>query len=216
MPFNPSAWQPSATFVQTIISSCAVIATATIGIRGLNTWRRQLTGGANLETGRKVLRAVYRVRNAALSIRSPAIFEGEAERARIDLGDKQVSDLEAAWHLRWKLLVDTMPELEAATLEAEALWGSESAQPLTKLSKAINRFGIQLGTYLQIQSYTGVRDQSYQDLHAYIYGPSNEAAKDVFKEQLDEIIKDIEKYVRPKMEGRRAKSSRGNTNDATT
>jgi len=69
-----------------LLTAVAVPITAWIAIRGLTTWRRQTRANVNIEVGRAVLEAVYKVRDAIENVRNPLILPGETVAARKELG----------------------------------------------------------------------------------------------------------------------------------
>jgi hypothetical protein len=59
------------TAVKDLMTGGAAIAAAVIAGAGLATWRRLLNGTTNYEVGRRLLRAVYKVREEVRYVRSP-------------------------------------------------------------------------------------------------------------------------------------------------
>ena len=55
----------------------AAVATAFFAYKGLSAWRSELKGKAEYQIAKDVLRAVYKVRDAFMVVRNPAIWQAE-------------------------------------------------------------------------------------------------------------------------------------------
>ena len=57
--------------IKDIALTCGTIVGIYVAIRGLNTWNRQLRGTSEYDLARRVLRCVYRHRDALISVSVP-------------------------------------------------------------------------------------------------------------------------------------------------
>ena len=120
-----------ATALKEAVLAGAACATVTIAYFGLSTWNRQLRGQADFDVARSLARAMYKLRDEVEIARvalvrasefPPGYFEGSRS-------SKPASVEADAWaHVfteRWKPVAEAARDFEAATLEAEALWGAQ-------------------------------------------------------------------------------------------
>ena len=116
--------QAYVTFIKDIITGCAAAIAAYIAIKGYNTWKEQLRGRSEHELARRVLVAVYRVRDALQPILFIAEIEDEGAMALTPL---DYSDLKKSLEDKFEKLHEMETQLSVELLEAEAMWGDELA-----------------------------------------------------------------------------------------
>src|ERR1043165_8584989 len=102
--------QAFVTLGKDIATGLATLAAAYVGLVGLDTWKKQLTANAERELARRVLIAVYRVRDAINDCRFPPVTHDDLEATK-KLHELQVAKLDEA-----------QARLDAELLEAEAVW----------------------------------------------------------------------------------------------
>src|SRR5579862_4791279 len=131
LPVNLQQW---VSVIQGIVTTGAVTATAVAAVWGLNTWRRQMVGSAELEVSRQLLRSLYRVRDQISFLRSDKILPGEQEAAqqRATQSKGQLTPHVAFLQSRYERLVAVFPDYNTACLEAEVLWGDPMLKHLQK------------------------------------------------------------------------------------
>jgi hypothetical protein len=64
--------QQYVTLIKDVLTAIAAVGAASIGLLGLATWRKQLKGRTEYELARRLLVAVYRIRNAVSYLRNPS------------------------------------------------------------------------------------------------------------------------------------------------
>ena len=174
--------------IQTVSLTLSGVAGVVIAGLGLRTWRQQLHGTADFETGRAILRGLYNVRDAIHNARRPGQTGVE--------GNPQPGDdlATAAYEARWDFVQSARSDLAVALLEGEVAWGDELKALETELSKHITKL------YLAIKHYVASRrDTNAQDLvdrqrdGTLIWGSDN----DEYYKKLDEIIQSFERLVKP-------------------
>ena len=117
------------------VRETVVIVATSVGVvvawRGLATWRRQLQGASNYEAARNMLRAIYRLRDTIVEVRTPVFYTWEletrpfADRTQSLSEEEQWNDLAFAYKQRWANVAAARREWQVALLEAEVLWGDE-------------------------------------------------------------------------------------------
>lgn len=140
-----SAGQAVAMLKDLVLGAAAVVG-AVVAIRGLNTWNRQLRGGAEYELARRVGRAVLRLRDALKGVRHPIMmadeqpYPPEKEAERMTQDQKRFYGLSGAYQKRYDKVQSARAELEAELQETEVLWGGELrelCQPLFTLEREL-------------------------------------------------------------------------------
>lgn len=125
----------SFTYVVSILRDAVLTAAAIMGAwvawRGLHTWREQLTGQTEYDLAKRLLRDLYRYRDAVAAVRNPFMSVGEMADD-IPLDDDPVPTPEwhhagttRAYQRRWEQLAAVRADLYPELLEAEVVWGDE-------------------------------------------------------------------------------------------
>jgi len=112
------------------ILTIAALVGAWVAWRGLHTWREQLTGQTEYELAKRLLRDLYRYRDAIAAVRNPFMSAGEMAED-IPLEDELVPTPEwhhegttRAYQRRWEKVTAVRADLYPELLEAEVVWGS--------------------------------------------------------------------------------------------
>ncbi len=121
-----------------IILAGSAVATALIAYAGLSKWRAELRGRADFDAARAIARAMYKLREALQGARSPLMShaefpEGYMEQIEGTPSNDRARALAHAFEKRWSPVWEAIQELNAATLEGEALWGSEIRERMEAL-----------------------------------------------------------------------------------
>lgn len=74
-------WQGRISLIKDIVTILVALVGGGVAIYGLISWKRQLKGKTEYELARRVLRAVYRLRDAIRGIRNPLQSTGEIEHS---------------------------------------------------------------------------------------------------------------------------------------
>ena len=188
-PFCPTTLQEWVSLVQSIVTTVAVGCTAWAGIRGLDTWRRQLHGTANLKMGRKLLLAMFQTREELLAMFVRVFPPSEVIEARQRIANGDANDLNMElYNFRWQAIVATLPAYETICVEAEALWGADIRTHVATFSGEINKFRRDLDLYLAVNT----NNPGQEELRDKALGEGTQKA-------LLAKSKIIEDYVRQKM-----------------
>ena len=168
------------------LTGIAALIAALAAHRGFDAWRIQLVGNSSYEVGRQVLRAVSKLRNAVGAFRSRAV------RGYEEQGRKDNQNLYAAlFDYRWRFVSEALSDLNAAIVEAEAIWGSESQQVIDPLSQKVMRLVLQSEILTQLPQ----NDPAWIETNANVLGDFTDA----FGAEYVKLESDIIRYVRSKM-----------------
>lgn len=197
-------WTPDMDSPSTLVEGLASIATAiaaVIGVgiawKGLRSWRDEVRGRAKYDVARRVLRAVYEVRNGIAVVRSPFIREGEAGAERGDDDAERTRADHQRPDLRWQTVTRPMADLQLALLDAEVLFGSPFADAFKELYQLVHELGLNrryLAEGLANPEMARARGEAWEKIGgiALSSGPTDE-----FDARLNGIIARIEGMVRP-------------------
>src|SRR5688572_23930577 len=142
------------TIVKDVATGSAALIAAGVAVVGLRTWQRQLRGQTDYQLARRLLRAVYVVRDEIRNVRNPLILSTEAKEAVMEKAKEEghvtvamaegyevsVSNSEpAVYEARWRRLSDKLAEMNAELLEAEVSWkdATKHTQPLVNVIKTL-------------------------------------------------------------------------------
>ena len=182
---------------------------AVVAICGLNTWRSQLKGGAHFETARRLMLAVYRVRDALQSVREPFMSSGEQEealRVRSDdqratsETDRSASGFRAAYTARWQRFAAAKSEYDLELLAAEVLWASELKAASGKLEAVVRELYAALFSYLEFRGHladSGIGAVEFNRIRKLVF---RQPEGDRFSEDLIDAVSGFEEILRSKME----------------
>jgi hypothetical protein len=130
------------TAAKDIVLAVAGLVTAFVALKGLNTWNRQLRGTAGFDVARSLAKSSYKVRDKLQACRSPILSAGEFPIDYHDGGLKKTSKQKTVGYAfvykeRWNFVQEAIQEFDAATLEAEALWGQAIRETTDQLRKVV-------------------------------------------------------------------------------
>lgn len=127
--------------VSDIAIGVAAVIVAAVGLVGLRTWRKELTGRAKFKVSRNVMLLAFNLKAGFQWATSPFTSSGEfVDRPHGENespGEARVLDEWHARHRRLKPLVEDLQKLQTAGWEAEILLGEDSGK---SVSKAIGIF----------------------------------------------------------------------------
>src|SRR4026209_2704068 len=123
-----------------IAVAVAAITGGFVGIRGLATWQRQLSGNTEYRLAKDILACVYDIRDTIDTIRNPLVSYPQ----EIDLPQEKLQTfatrqrewqaLAQAYERRWRSLQAIVARLETNLIEAEVVWGNRTVDKACVLS----------------------------------------------------------------------------------
>jgi hypothetical protein len=141
------------TAVKDIVLALAAVVTATVAIKGLSTWNRQLRGTAGFEAARALAKSAYKVRDTLQSCRSPLLSSHEFPPEYHEAGAKRSPEQEAKGYAflytnRWSPVWQAMQEFDTNVLEAEALWGQPIREATDHLRKVVREVNVAIDAFI--------------------------------------------------------------------
>lgn len=196
----------------TIVALAAVFA-GVVAVLGLRTWRHQLRGNAEYELARRLLRALYRVRDTASACRSSLIMPGEFVGALRDAGvpDEEIEERveepeaeEAVYQSRWAKVAAALSDLKVEMTEYEVVKGPEIHERAEPLHDCIRRLHINLARYLGVKKGDErISDDDWIEVKRVIWEGYDEFRQNVLKDgesftlQWQRAVSEIEELVKP-------------------
>jgi hypothetical protein len=195
--------------ITNIISAIAAVMVAFIAWKGLNTWKEQLRGNAEYENGRKLLSAVYKIRNTVDQVRNPFASAGEIGSALKAAGydvkfrddDYHWKSQQALYLLRWNKVLEAITELDLAALEAEVFWGKDITEKLDILRRLLHKLIITINAYIKELEHPRRRDITEEEImetNGILYA-LEKSANEGYSADFSEAIKQIEDFIRERL-----------------
>lgn len=192
--------------IKDLTLACAGAFTAWVASQGLGTWRRQLSGTADFDVARALAKHAYRVRDELQRCRSPWINGSEfGEEYHTHPGLKKPPEVEArglatVYQKRWTPVVDALRDLDATTLEAEALWGSPVVKAVGELRQVLAEVNAAIDAMIRNAAGDGEDFKADRDfakqIRSVVYGSPTDSSNKT-NQKLADAIKSIDAVVRP-------------------
>lgn len=194
------------TAIKDVILGLSVISAAIFAYLGLTTWRKELKGKSEYQLAKEVLKSTYKVRDAFMHVRSPAIYQYEYPEEMLDAQGylKQEHDYAGSVHVyqkRWEMMVRDFSELEEHNLEAQVEWGAEFQNVIAKLRYCKAELQIAIQQMLERKKnprnigLTSVGADAEERSVLYYHGADSK--HDKFTSEINEAINEFEKWLRP-------------------
>jgi len=195
-----------ASIVSDLATTVAATVAVIVAVKGLNTWRAELRGRTEYDLARRILLALYRVREAIKTTRSPSMSEREFENRPDRKPDDRPwsgKDMRYLYQQRWNGISAALVEVDANLLEAEALWGDVLKKPRADLQKCIADLLVSILKWLRanapddpgIFERKPLTAEEMEAIDAVVWDLGED--KDAFADRIKAAIRDVEDVVRP-------------------
>ncbi|WP_313456337.1 hypothetical protein [Pseudomonas sp.] len=195
--------------IGTIASAAGVGLAFYVGLVGLSTWQRQLSGTASHELAKRALIELYKFRESLDRVRNPLMLASEFSPTVVSTGPQSEAVSRylgrcSAYDERFRLVTEARRNLDVVLLEAEALWGSD----LKLLVKPLNDKSWDLYHYIEnhLLSTDPRIDQAeraaYVDINKgqpNIMYRRSDVSKDDFARSFNQDLSKTEVYLRRKL-----------------
>ena len=190
-----------------IAVAVAAITGGFVGIRGLATWQRQLSGNTEYRLAKDILACVYDIRDSIDTIRNPLVsYPQELDLPQEKLQtfatrQREWQALAQAYERRWRSLQAIVARLETNLIEAEVVWGNRTVDKACVLSSLISDLHCAMHLYLEAKNPIE-RDETAAELfdakqRSILYGVPK---GDEFKDLVNQAVRAIEQQLKPHME----------------
>lgn len=150
---------------------------------GLLTWRKQLKGKTEYELARRLLKAVFDVRNALRWVRDPLL----------------VGDQTEVYEARLQEVDRALPGLRVEVLEAEVLFGTEAVKSrVPALHQCVIELRIALRGFLRHQAGAlQLPDGKVAEYEQTLFDTGTDEEPDEYGATLNEAVEAFEAWLRP-------------------
>lgn len=178
------------------VSSYLPVLALVIAWMGLSTWRRQLRGTHDFELARRILQAVYMLRNAIDGVRHPYMAVEEAREMPEDASGPWQA---YAYQARWDRVTAAQEELAVGLIEAEVVWDDLLVQDAVDLRSHVNKLSVTIRQYLRNldKSHDEYQEPRTREDDAILYGGWD--PDDDFTRKLNEVVKRFETKLKKKL-----------------
>jgi hypothetical protein len=190
------------------LSALANVSLVVAAVLGFKAWKKQLTGSTEYDISRRLLKNVYRLRNAIQQVRVPMMLGFEFARPDrekdTDPRGREHADHAFAYDRRFKAVADAGADLDVDLLEAEAIWTTEAIEPHRKtFNRLVGRLTLNVRRFLVHRYELESPDAKAVDLNevtAIVFRDSDaDGTPDKFTQELDAAVLQMEKLLRPKL-----------------
>jgi len=190
-----------------IVASCSLIAVS-IAWRGLNTWKRQLSGNSRHELARRWILSAYKLRDAIESVRKPGMSSGEVQNALVQSGRSlegldpkaaHMAQMNAVYFVRWNKVLEAKSELLVNSLEAEVLWGAEAKAAYLEVGRSVQKLWAAIVVDLDLKD-TGQMELDHADAMKrmrIMFPAAATPEEDEYMVELNAAVGKVEKIGKP-------------------
>ncbi len=173
---------------------------AYIAYKALSTWRQQLVGGAEFEVARKLAKSSYMVKCALEICRSPNIWDYEFPEKFNMLSAVPAEKAGAYAYVygnRLSAVWSALDEFDAATLEAESIWGGEIRKPTDELRKIVQKVNLAIGEYIEdVKQHGFLKREDRKNIRSIIAASAKDQ-DNLVNQELQAAVKAIEAMLKP-------------------
>lgn len=191
-------WVP---IIKDIVLAGSAIVTVCLAIYGLKSWRRELTGKTHFEAAKRLLQALYKVREAFWGVRSRFIAAAEFPPGYGGAhGKSHQEEFEAFLHVfknRWEPLWEGIQEFDIAALEGEVLFGEEIKKKTDNVRSCLSTLRTSIDFELSnIRSGRRELDRDFeQNIRRDIYASRED--DDPLSIEMRSAISEVERVIKP-------------------
>jgi hypothetical protein len=195
--------------IKDIITGLSAATAAVIAILGLQAWKKQLKGKTEYELAQRLLRTVYKIREAFSWVRNPYQSPDEIFQAMKEAGIEgdplrdpiiRARGEGAVYRRRWKEAQNAIMDLETLALEAEAVWGSDAKDSLKPLRQCSAVLWFNIKAHLQnleVPTRSNNNADAQRQINDIIYYPPDNPENNHFSKEITEAVKIIEDFLKP-------------------
>lgn len=153
-------------FLPSLSGFAAAFGTLLLGIaaiKGVNQWKAEIRGRTEFEAAKNFLLSAYKLKKELTACRHPMVSSGEFPDGYEPLKLDPQYRAEAYAHVynnRWRYVSNSIIEFDAASLEAEVLWGKQASQLSINLRKCAARLRASIDSYVRDMAANGAHFRS--------------------------------------------------------
>ena len=194
--------QAYVTLIKDILTVLATAIAGVVAVKGFQTWKNELHWKTEYELAQRLAKATYKVRDAIAGFRDPLPIGTEVQKViNAGLEDKKIYNsklyaraVEEVYLKRWQAVQEDLRELDAVSLEVEAIWGEIALERLKPLKECTNL----LFKYMQMH-IQNLKKQEYsaQETTNGVLYDSTDSPSNGFSKKITEAVRKIEDFLKP-------------------
>lgn len=191
--------------IKDIAITVAAIIASYVGLKGLGTWRRQLSGNMEYTLAKSILMSMYELREAIKGVRNPFMAYSREpdlpreEKEKLTQKEMEFHALVQAFQARWKPVTGASSKLRADLFEAEVVWGQNLVDKINPLFRLIKELWLAIQDHLEALNpnipYESPGPEINKNRYTIMY--EGDPEKDDFNKQLEAAIRDVEIELKP-------------------
>ena len=165
-----------------------------IAWRGIQNWKKQLDGTSKVKLAKSLLSKVYHIRDLFRHARINVFFANEYP---VEQGLNKKEEVSYIMRNRLKPLIEKMSLFEDEFYQAYVEWGDSSSKYLKDLRKLYFDFLHSVDTYVQYYDEKELTDDFYKEAKDTVF----DYGENKFEDRLQDTVKALDKFFRPKYLG---------------
>lgn len=189
--------------IKDIALAGAACVTAYVALTGLGKWQKELSGRASFDVARQLARSVYALRDEISYCRSPFMAAQEFPEGYRKVQGRTTAEEEGqawahAYAKRWDPVGKAVRSFDAATLEAEALWGKDIKEKALALRKCVRSLQVDIESFISDKYSGGEHFKDIEFMKAVKDGIWDvKSDKNNLTQRINSAIEDLESVIRP-------------------
>lgn len=196
------------------IVAIAAIVAAIFAVKGVDSYRKEFAVKDQYELAKRLLYAVYKVRDGFCHVRKAFISVAEFPKANDGDTPINTSSQEGkfkatsfAYQNRWEVLVTATRELESEMTQAQVFWGTQFGDLMMPVRECSNSLRIAIENRLRsILGENVYTDNDERTAERQVLDCMGKLSKDPFGQKIQNALKPIEEMVRPHLKPTRDSS----------
>ena len=187
-----------------VLLGCAITG-AIVAVKGLNTWKRQISGQSDYNLSKNLLISIYKYRDAINGVRSPFVeypAPTDEDLKNMNHDEANFKGVSNVYEKRWEAVSEQSSNIYANLIEAEAIWDKK----LSGMWKDVKKKEVQL--FLHLRNFLTISNpkvkyyrkehlnKKLDEIHQTIYDIGEE---DKFKAEFEREIEKMTNYIRDKI-----------------
>ncbi|WP_457747456.1 hypothetical protein [Sulfurimonas sp.] len=175
------------------------ILTLIVAYNALKVWKNQLRGTDKYNLLKKLLKSTYKFEEEVKSVRNPMVSYNQSDvdkSSKIDV-EKDI------YNKRFNRLVREFLELKTLLMESKLHWGRDNLDTLfNPLQSIVGELRGAIWMYFHIKESDNPKDiekSVREENHNLIYDVSSKDKLDEFSQKVNDIVKNIEKFIDTEM-----------------
>ena len=194
--------QAYVTLIKDTLTVLVTVIGGVVAVKGFQSWKSELHWKTEYELAQRLAKAVYKVRDAIAGFRDPLplgtqvqkVINAGLENKKMFNSKLYASAVEEVYSRRWQAVQEAVLDLDAVSLEAEAIWGEivlERLKPLKACTTLLLKYMQMYIQNLKRQEY------SAQDTTDGVLYESTGNLHNNFSNKITDAVKSIENFLKP-------------------